>query len=266
MVGLTYSKSLLLCAIAAALPCLQPAGAAPIAPKLVSSKTTNNNVTKDVLVVHQNSQWCGKSDLFLSENAGRFIARNGDIIIATKAPDWRIILYSRAKNVGTEMTPSEANNGNLGLMAGSITMNHGSPRPSSDHLLRLKCTTIVCPVHDSGRSSDGPLYQDRAVKILVDSTYKLANPCKLQPHLQDFLRYLYNMGDYTGVPLEGKTHFQDGSTVTSFSTSSIEHVSKPTSFFANPTGYKKVRDQLPILLEDGYSETIEDLFGAKKGK
>jgi hypothetical protein len=218
---------------------VQLADAKPIHPNAKSEGGTNDAVIKDVLVVHQNSQFCGKSDLYLSENAGRFVARNGDIIIASKAPDWGIVIFSRTKKVGCVMTAEESKKKSMGLVVGSIPMTHGTPRTSNVSLLGFKCVTIVSPVHGSGRSADSPIFQDRTTRILVDTTVEVASPCKVQPHLQDFQNWLYNLGSYTGVPLDSTTHFKDGSSEKTFSTSSIEHVSKPLAFFAYPTASPK---------------------------
>src|SRR5476649_388309 len=64
-------------------------------------------VIKDVLVVHQNGNVLGKTDLYLSDNACRLVGRNGDIIMASKAPDWDIIVFAKQRNSAIRISAAQ---------------------------------------------------------------------------------------------------------------------------------------------------------------
>jgi hypothetical protein len=235
----------------------------------VRAGTTKDAVIKDVLVVHQRSQNLGNNDLYLADCGGRFVARNGDIIIASKAPDWAIVVCARQRNTGYTMSAAEGKKSSLGLLAGSVSSSQGKASPSDRRLFGLTITDVVSVADIHNRAShDSPIFQDRATKMVLDTTMKIASPCKIGPQLQAFLTWIYNMGSFKGVPLESKTRYMDGTSLMTYTTTSIEHVSKPASFFAYPTGFKKAESLLDVMLQEGYVDTLEDLWGTvpKKAK
>lgn len=222
----------------------------------------NDPVVKDVVVVHQNSQAFSKSDLYLSENAVRFVARNGDAIIASNAPTWDIVVYSKSKNKGWTKSAAEARKDGLGFLAGGLNTNGGKIVACNEVLFGNKITKIVVLPGPLGhKSRDTFLFQERNTKVTRDTTLKVATPCKIKPAVQDFIRWMYNFNKFAGVPLESKTTYQDGSTVITYFTTSIEHVSKPASYFALPSNYTKVSDTLEVLISDEAGSIMEDLWG-----
>jgi hypothetical protein len=97
----------------------------------------------DVLVVHQSSVNLGKTTLFLSAKAGRFVAHDGDLVIASSAPDWHIVIYSHKQNQGFMLTATQAKTESLGLFTSPLSINEGTVTQGHDALLRLDCTKVV---------------------------------------------------------------------------------------------------------------------------
>ena len=69
------------------------------------------------------------------------------------------------------------------------------------------------------------------------------------------------MGSFKGVPLESKTRYMDGTSLMTYTTTSIEHVSKPASFFCLSYRFQESQELLDVMLQEGYVDTLEDLWG-----
>src|SRR5262249_820434 len=94
-----------------------------------SSKSTRGPIIKDVLVVRQNGKVFNNSEMYLSDGACRFLARNGDIIIAARAPSWDIVVYSKSRNYAMKMTLAESDKQKFGLLNGVVHLDCGVKRP-----------------------------------------------------------------------------------------------------------------------------------------
>jgi len=232
--------------------------------------TDKNAVTQKVLVLHQSSLALGKSDLYLSENAGRLVVPKLGLIIASSAPSWNIVVYSTRKNQGyTLNTASEAKTSGMSMFACNVATDYGTLHRGRDPKLQLDCTYIVMQTkNDLQKDSDTIMFQDRTQKILREAELKIGLPCKLRPELQTYINFLFDLDKYPGVPLELTTKYKDGSSVNALYTSAIEHINKSPSFFAYPSGFKKTDNKLEVLLSEDINETLEDLWGPapKKGK
>lgn len=237
----------------------------------VSAAPAGNKKTdiKNVILVHQSSTVFGKSELYICPDAARFLARNGDIVIATRAPEWTLMVYSRSRGLAMVRKADLMKSGQLGLIAGGVTINRGVEHPHKDLMFGLKYADIVSKAEKSDKPSvDSPIFQEREKKIYLDTTLKMAVLDNVSPRVLDFLYWIYSTGRFRGLPLECRTRCSDGSVQTAFCTTAIEKTSKPASFFDYPTGFKRTDDLMLVLVQEGFADTLEDLWGASphKGK
>jgi hypothetical protein len=231
--------------------------------KQIKAGSDKAGLIQDVLVIHQESLALGKTDLYLSENAGRLVAPKLALIIASRAPSWNIVMYSARKNQGYTISGAEAKTDSLHMFPSNLATDKGKPHPGHDALLRLDCLNIVMQTNsDQLTMADTIMFQDRARKVVRGATLKIATPCKIQPPLQTFINFLFDLEKYPGVPLALETKYKDGSSVTSLYTLSIEHTRKASSFFAYPTGFKKASNKVEVILSDDIKDTLEDLWGS----
>jgi hypothetical protein len=225
--------------------------------------TKKDAVIKNVFVVHQSSIALGKTDLYLSENAGRLVAPKLGVIVTSSAPSWKIVIYSTRKNQGYTFSSAEAKGHGLDLFACNLATDEGMPHPVHDAVLKLDCLNIVRQTkNDLETISDTIMFQARSQKVLREATLKIASPFKIQPSLQTYINFLFDLEKYPGVPLEFRTRYKDGSSVTNLYTSSIELTSKSASFFAYPTGFKKANNKVEVMLSEDINDTLEDLWGS----
>ncbi|CAN5466615.1 hypothetical protein BH10CYA1_BH10CYA1_47020 [soil metagenome] len=231
--------------------------------KQLKVSSDKEGLRQDVFVVHQSSLALGKTDLYLSENAGRLEAPKLALIIASRAPSWNIVIYSTRKNQGYVISGAEAKRDSLHMFSCSLATDQGKPRPIHDAQLRLDCLNIVMQTkNDQLTTGDTIIFQDRTKKVVRQAILKIATPCKIQPALQTFINFLFDLDKYPGLPLALETQYKDGSSVTDLYTSSIEHTSKSPSFFAYPTGFKKASNKLEVMLSEDMNDTLEDLWGS----
>jgi len=233
-------------------------------PAVANNKDT---LVKDVLVVRQNSKALGKTELYLSADAARFWAPKVGLVVATRAPAWNTVLYSKPRNAGMLLSALEIQKSGMGLYPSATATDKGKAQKYRDSLLRLDCTKVVSQYKsDPHVAVDTIMFQQRTEKILVESYLELGSPCKLDPHIQTFIYYIFDQNKFPGIPLEQKNSYKDGSSDMPLVTLSIEHTSKPASFFDLPSGFKKALDKLQLILAPDCNDTLEDLWGEKPKK
>jgi hypothetical protein len=262
MLAVVSAKFKLLGAFALAITFLAPYFWAQNA-AAADTKSTLKNVT----LLHQTSATFGKFELYLCPYGGRLVARNGDLIIATRAPEWTLMVYSKGRNLALVEKGDKITTTHLGIMTGGVTINRGVEYPRKDLLFGFKYSDILCKALKSDKPSvDSPIFQERVKKIYLDTTVKLAKLDNAPPKLLDFLFWIFNTGRFKGLPLECKTRCLGGAVDTAFCTLSVEKVSKPASFFDYPIGFKKTDDLMQVLMQEGFADTLEDLWGASPHK
>jgi hypothetical protein len=249
-------------------PAVTSSRAAPVVQTGRDQGKSNGPIIRDVLVVRQKNKIFNNSELYLSDNACRYLGRDGDLIIASKAPDWDIVVYSKARNSAMRMKPQEAQKNKFSFLQGVIHLDEGVKKAGDGLFFGSKYFEIYCKPKESRKVADAFVFQNRNKKEIVDTTYRFGEFCKITPHVHDFLGWIYATFRIDAVPLELKNRYKDGSVETVYSTSSVEHTSKPASFFAYPTGYKVEHELTAVMLQPGYEETLEDFFGTpdKAGK
>jgi hypothetical protein len=234
-----------------------------------TASSGKGGMVKNVIVARQNSEYLGNMTLYLSDRACRFEARNDDIVIASHAPDWQIILYSHKKNKGYVYAPKRGGDDKLDLFPTFFSLSTGKATSGYDKNLKIDYVEIykaAGPKMDA--CNDAFIFQNRTRRPLRDQTLRVAKVGTLPPEVSVFVNFIYSTGTFPGVPLDHVTRYKDGTANVKYHTFSIGHTQKPASFFAYPTGYTKVADKIEVLLADDTKTTLEDLFAppAEKSK
>jgi hypothetical protein len=217
-----------------------------------------------VTILHQDSTTFGKSDLYISDNAARFVGRNGDVIISTSAPDWRIILFNKSKNQALVTSSVQAAKTSLGIFTAPLPFYRAQRTPIEDKTLHVKLLKITSKGDQFTTARDAVIFQERRKRTVLDSILETADVCTVTPPVGRFINWTYNFGNLSGLPISLTTHFSDGSSETPYRTLSIEHTTRPASFFAEPTGFKAVASRLDVLISDDATTTLEDLWGSPR--
>ncbi|MBU6454518.1 MAG: hypothetical protein KGS72_22305 [Cyanobacteria bacterium REEB67] len=217
-----------------------------------------------VTVLHQDSNTFGKSDLFISDQAARFVGRKGDVIITTSAPNWRIILFSKSKNQALVTSPTEATKSSLGIFTSPLNVQVAQKKTVEDQTLHVKLLTFTSKGDQFSTARDAVIFQERRKRMVLDSVLETADICTVTPPVGRFINWVYNFSNLSGVPISLRTRFSDHTSETPYRTLSIEHTTKPFSFFADPTGFKAVANRLDVLLSDDATTTLEDLWGSPR--
>ena len=238
--------------------------AAPALPKKQTTAPADGLET--VTVLHQNTDALGKADLYLAQNAGRLVARDGEIIIATSAPRWDILLYSKKKNEGWLVPGAKNRDGSLSIFGSPIDLTRNKPQTLFDPMMKIDYTLASAEAKkETAKTRDPFIFQSRSDKSYSHGSIKIANNlCKLQPQLQAFLNWIYSQDHFVGVPMEMKSYFEDGSVRIFYSTQSIETKKVPSSMFAYPKNYKPASEKLLVLFSNDAQSTMEDLWGSSK--
>ena len=218
-------------------------------------------MVRNIQVVHQTGGMLGDIDLYIGEKAVRCVARRGEIVIVSSAPTWKVLLYSKPRNEGFELTNKQAGFSRLGIMGLPGDVDKGEVTRVFDAKLKCKCTQVfVDGTKQPSQTKDLYIFQERNHRRLKNYTYRLADIGTLTPEVQNVLFWLYSDHFFKGVPVEAIINYADGSKVTLYSTVSRSTTSKPASFFDYPKGYKLNRDKMKVLTSADMNTTLEDLW------
>ncbi len=235
------------------------AWASPLAQPVTATKVVHN-----VLVVRQKTESMGQIELYLSDQAGHFSARSGELTATCAAPDWNLVFYSKRRNLAFVASKAKMQQKSMGIFH----------RPPLEKGLRsrqrdgqLKLDTVKVTIDGSTEpegSSDMFIYQDRKTKRFKEIDFTVADHISLNANTQIFVNWLYDQSVFTGLPLEQKKYYTDGSVATVYQTTSITHADQPASLFEYPKGYKTTANLLEVVLSEDAKSTLEDLWGDRK--
>ena len=66
------------------------------------AKEPSNARMKDVLVFQQMNQTLGPITLYIADDAAKFSAHSGDLVLVSKAPAWKVVAFCKSQNKGAE--------------------------------------------------------------------------------------------------------------------------------------------------------------------
>lgn len=237
-------------------------GAAWASPSTKSETTTKP--LRNVLVVHQKTESMGPIELYLSDQAGHFSARGGELTATCAAPDWNLVFYSKRKNLAFVASRAKMQRKSMGIFH-RPPLEHGLLHRQRDS--RLQLDTLKITIDGSAEpegSNDLVIFQDRKSKRFKEIDFIVTDHLSLNPNIQIFVNWLYDQSVFPGVPLEQKKYYTDGSAATVYRTTSITHADQPASLFEYPKGYKTASSILEVVLSEDAKSTLEDLWGDRK--
>ena len=227
-----------------------------------STASRGETVLSNVIVVHQNTDLLGPTDLYISDNGARLVARKGDISAVCAAPSWHILLHCKSRNLGYSVSKNKVQRKAMRIFTSPIHLRDGHCVKERDSILKLRLTEVTVDGSlDRNGASDPFIYQNRRRQQLKEVHFKVTDQFQLKPEVQNFVNWIYNQDYYPGLPLEMRKDFMDGSSSTTYRTTSIKTCAMPPSFFAYPTDYKTTANHLEVLVADDARTTLEELWG-----
>jgi hypothetical protein len=229
-----------------------------------ASPSANETATKSarhVLVVRQKTESMGPIELYLSDQAGHFSARGGELTATCAAPDWNLVFYSKRRNLAFVASRAKMQQKSMGIFH-RPPLEQGVRRRQRDSQLKLDTLKVTIDGSaDPEGSNDLVIFQARKSKRFKEIDFVVADHISLNPNIQIFVNWLYDQSVFPGVPLEQKKYYTDGSASTVYRTTSITHADQPASLFEYPKGYKRTANFLEVVLSEDAKSTLEHLWG-----
>lgn len=232
-------------------------------PTEAANKVKEPNKTEPikVLLVKQLNNYFGPTDLYIGENEALLIGREGKTKVLCKAPDWNVLVYSKDANKGLEQPLSKWEVAGLNAVNSKKNLAGRKRTATRDLQLKIDCWEIVIDANERYFGSDDPMiFRSLSKKSLKQVRFKSTRDLALSPNVTRFLRGLYNIPDFGGLPIELLNKFSDGSQTYFYRTKSMERTEVTASLFDTPVGYHKARDIAEILVGNLDKRQLTDLL------
>src|SRR6202011_2975261 len=107
--------------------------------------------------------------LYVSQDAAKFVGREGDLIITCRKPTWKVLLYTKNDNKGIEFDLDYWSHHGLGALNSKQSLRNGTVSTVFDPALKIDCTQIV--VKARGRfwgSNDSTIFRSAEKRQLSE--------------------------------------------------------------------------------------------------
>lgn len=209
----------------------------------------------------QDNAYFGATDIYLSDVGARLVTSGDKVVIVTQAPEWKVVVYSKDANKGIERSLDDWCIHGLGALNSKKPLGRGIRRPIRDSKLKLDCCEIVIHANERFYGTDDPLiFRSLNKQSLAEIRYEYSRSLTINTKVKDFLRGLYNVPDFGGVPLELVNIFNNGSKSYNYRTFWVKETTVPDSTFAYPRGYRKASNIAEIMMGNLNRGEIRDLI------
>lgn len=211
---------------------------------------------RDVWVIRQSSNFAGTIFSELASDALRMRMGSMGLTIITKAPKWDALIYRDKSKAYIDMPYKNWDKSFL-LGNRSSSKQNGSPifivKRTGNEIQIAKCRAYECLVLKKEETNSG-VREEKVFQVWVAKDIKAPLPIA-----QMFCAHL-RVPAQSGIPLQ-VNRFINGKPVSALETILIEKHSVPTSTFGSLPGYRKVKDELELVMEErDQSQDIEDLL------
>lgn len=230
-----------------------------------ASNAENTKKTADkpvkVLLVRQFNGFFGPTDIYIGENEAKLVGREGNTMILCKAPDWNVLIYSKDGNKGFQVPLQKWESDGLHAVTPKKKLTSGRRVAVRDNALHLDCWQIVINANERYYGSDDPLiFRSLSKQALKEVRFKCTRSLPLSPNVTRFIRGLYSIPPFGGLPLELINTCSDGSCTYTYKTTSMKNIEVPSSAFKTPIGYQKAESIGEILMGNMDKKKITELM------
>lgn len=184
--------------------------------------------------LHQKSLWGGEHMIYVGTTGIRLYNKQMGVSAVCSAPDWKMVLYNDKSRCYFEP-------------------------PMTDKTAAARISRTLISKLGSGMISGQPVnhYQGNSSKDKEEqSEFWTATQITLPISFKRWLANIYKLPEIPGLPLRITYIDRSGKNVTALDTLGCERGVITANLFARPTGYKRVNDEVMVLMD---AETKEDL-------
>lgn len=239
-----------------------PSFAAPTTAQKAQQKAqTKSGKLVKVLLIKQSNNYFGQTEIYLGTNEAKLIGREGNNIIYCKAPDWKVLVYSKNNNLGCEIPLRDWQAQGMKVVKSRVDLTKGRYTETYDPVLKLACRQTTMKGGGRYFGSDDPMiFRSLSKQSLSEVRYKYTRNLPISPNASKFLQGLYDMSTVDGLPLELINKFSTGNETYLYKTESIKEAEVPAESFDFPKKYRKVNSLGDLLLNSVDKKKVNDLI------
>jgi len=217
----------------------------------------------DVLWVKQQNAYLGASDLYLGDERGRVVTRNGNIVIICAPPHWDVLIFNKKDKLGLCLSSDEWQKSGLKAVESRVKLSTAKRSPTFDTALHLDCWESIVPANVMVFTENDPLvFRGGREQKLSEIQFRCTRGMRFSPHMTQFIIGLFNTKGITDLPLSLFNQWSDGTRSPLYKTLSVKKTKLPLSSFDYPTGYKKSKNIPQTLLGSTDMKTVTDFMNA----
>jgi hypothetical protein len=193
--------------------------------------------------LHQKSLWGGEHMIYVGSSGIRLYNKQMGVSAVSSAPDWKMILYNDKSRCYFEP-------------------------PVTDKTTAARISRTLVSKIGSGMISGQPVdhYQGSSSKNIEEqSEFWTATQISLPVSFKRWLANIYKVPEIPGLPLRITYVDSSGKTVTALDTLGCQRGVIPANLFARPVGYKRVNDEVMVLMDAESKDDLANVITEFKG-
>lgn len=200
--------------------------------------------------------------MYLSDSGARFVVKKDELIVVTRAPDWKVAIYRPDDHRGLFNTPAQWLAEPMDFICPAAELT-GKPSSSFNSKLQLPCWELECSGGKRFWNFNDPVMFQTSKKLYVTHIAYLSSAnIKLTKPIQTFLNGLYYIKNprLTGIPLELDVTTSDGTNHTAFSTTAVSFTTFDDKLFDFPTKIRPVPKLADLVMSDKHKRGLKHIF------
>lgn len=209
----------------------------------------------DCLVLEQTSHYGGEQTIWLAPNAVRTYSKKNHVYVLTKAPDWKVFVFSEKRKVIFTAPLQKWQGGNIQGLAqyfGRVWDFYDWSKSGSQKYAGLNANKYL-----QGKLKKGIATPEH---FTIEGEFLTYEEFKQDPNIVTFLRKLHTVPSLGSIPLFLRAaHSKTDPPKIDLETSRVRREKIDAGLFIAPTKYKNVKLENDVYTDDAMQGLMEDL-------
>ncbi len=214
----------------------------------------------------QVSDFYGKQTAYLGKKGIRLTSEKMGITFVMTAPDWRVSAYNVKNKTSMTMPYAQWRKNFFGLRRVPAQANGPLKKGGAGIVGGVKaCQYFADDIHRPFVKVNSKIKQPAAAGKLYNTEFWVAPDIKPPLPLTELLTEAVSIPNGMGLPVRMIQYNSNGRALISLDTRKCQRMNIDPAVFAVPKGYKKVKDEMMLLLNEDSDSDLAGLLGGEEG-
>lgn len=215
----------------------------------------------EVYEVKQKTDHLGPMSVFVSSDAIKLVATNGDLTVVARSPTWKVVAFNKPENCALEVPLDNWPHDGLKMFKGNTAVVAGQLSTVYDLLLKTKVFQRERKLTGRYFGTDDPaIFRAAKKKELAGVRVRCAMNIPLSQAQRKVIQGIYSIPYCGGYPLEYATLTTDGAIDFTYRTFGVVKSKVDSTFFAYPSGYKRTDHRFEVFVTNKQKERFKDFL------